>query len=162
MGQCGPGEQCSTGADCASYDCLTMFSDADGDGFGNGASATGRCDGVGAGVVGNGSDCCDSDAYAFPGQTQYFQAPSNCGDHNYDCNGLTDVIFWDTSNGQPTGDPRPLRVYCDTATCVGFNYQCYWAGSFEQCGDIYSYDIVIENGCYFFGLQQTSTVLMCR
>jgi hypothetical protein len=162
VGLCADGEQCTAAGQCASGVCSTLYSDTDGDGYGNPGASSGICGGPRTGWVANASDCCDADRYVFPGQTLYFQIPSNCGGHDYDCSGLEEAIFWDADNDQPTSDPRPLRVYCDTATCQGFNYQCYWAGTFERCGDIYHYDIVVDNGCYFFGQQPTGIVLTCH
>jgi hypothetical protein len=35
-----------------------------------------------------GNDCCDTDSYVHPGQTQYFTSPSLCGNYDYDCDGI--------------------------------------------------------------------------
>lgn len=34
-----------------------------------------------------GDDCCDTDRNTFPGQTEYFAVPSNCGGFDHDCDG---------------------------------------------------------------------------
>jgi hypothetical protein len=35
-----------------------------------------------------GTDCCDIDSDVHPGQTQYFTTPSQCGNYDYDCDGI--------------------------------------------------------------------------
>ncbi len=39
------------------------------------------------GFVDNKSDCCDRDAHAKPGQTEYFTQADVCGSFDYDCSG---------------------------------------------------------------------------
>ena len=51
----------------------TFYADADGDGFGNPATATQSCNQP-AGFVTNNTDCDDNDANEFPGQTWYLDA----------------------------------------------------------------------------------------
>ncbi len=74
-----------------------MFTDGDGDNFGAGASVN-RC-GTAAGAAPTGfslvgTDCCDTDLNAFPGQTAYFTGLRGCGGgYDYNCNGADNLQF---------------------------------------------------------------------
>lgn|GEM_PF-6093633 len=90
----------STSTDCndssaSTYTNLTCYPDADGDTFYSTASHS-VCSGATCASVGEsatvGTDCCDSDANAKPGQTAYFTTTrTTCGGYDYDCSG-TEVL----------------------------------------------------------------------
>jgi hypothetical protein len=84
------GEACAQDTDCAFGKCQTYYEDADGDGYGDAATADSRCDASPrprTGEVLVGGDCCDIDARVHPGQTLYRTARSACRNYDYDCNG---------------------------------------------------------------------------
>ncbi len=62
----------------------TWYPDADGDGYGDDAGAVDTCVDPGAGWIGVGGDCDDSEALAWTGAAEY------CDDVDNDCNGLID------------------------------------------------------------------------
>jgi hypothetical protein len=55
--------------------------DVDQDGFKSASAACG------------GTDCCDTDGRAFPGETTFYTTPDTCGSFDYDCNGANDPEF---------------------------------------------------------------------
>jgi hypothetical protein len=57
-----------------------------------------------------GTDCCDSDANAKPGQISYFPAPNACGSWDYDCNNAT------------TTDPSTCTGGDSSASCSFSSY----------------------------------------
>lgn len=73
-----------------------MYPDADGDGFGAGTGVQ-RCTGAGGaappGYSLSNTDCCATDANAYPGQTRFFSATNACGSYDYNCNGTADREF---------------------------------------------------------------------
>jgi hypothetical protein len=84
------GESCATDGDCAFGKCQSYYEDADGDGYGDVATADSRCDASPrprAGEILVGGDCCDIDARVHPGQTLYRTAKSACQNYDYDCSG---------------------------------------------------------------------------
>jgi len=103
----GPGEPCTTNADCESGGCTFWFVDSDGDGFGSGA-ATGACGLVqpsiqlqpGETLTLDGGDCCPSDSGSFPGFTPPGGAPQTqpdrCGTFDRDCSGRVENTYQDT------------------------------------------------------------------
>jgi hypothetical protein len=73
------------------YQYLTCYPDADGDTYYS-SSGTSTCAGASCpqGYSSSpGTDCCDSDANAKPGQTSYFAARNACGSWDYDCDATT-------------------------------------------------------------------------
>jgi len=116
---CGAGTTCVTGGcGCNTTSCPNgcctgnvcgaqplWYQDADGDGYGNPAVVIAACARP-AGYVANGTDCCDSDANAHPGQTAYFATADACGSFDYNCDGA--------STPQPNGP----------ANCTGFTISC--------------------------------------
>jgi hypothetical protein len=101
----------STGYQCASNSCISMFTDGDHDGYGVGVSSF-RC-GASAptGYATNNTDCCDTDVNAKPGQTGWFtSARTGCGGYDYDC-----------ANGETLQYPAAVGCSytgsCTTAVC---------------------------------------------
>src|SRR5450631_2471187 len=84
-------QACKANSDCASLFCQTFYADHDGDGYGETGKTISFCEVEGAtppvGYVTQGSDCCDSDSNAFPGQTKYFTSADACGSWDYNCDG---------------------------------------------------------------------------
>jgi hypothetical protein len=98
-GSCG--KTCPSGATCTAGACMccdgtvcnpvpTWYQDLDGDGFGNVNVATAACTRP-TGYVMSSTDCCDTDALAFPGQTAWFMMPDQCGSYDYNCDGMATV-----------------------------------------------------------------------
>jgi hypothetical protein len=93
----------TTATDCldstsTKYQYLTCYVDGDGDGYGAGTASNQCCGSAcGQGCTGysaTSTDCCDTDANAKPGQTQYFATPrSGCGGYDYDCDNATTTYF---------------------------------------------------------------------
>lgn len=90
------GVSCSIGTDCCSGTCSTYYTDADGDRYRpSGYSTIQRCGTaaitgyVSSSQVLAGTDCCDSDNAAFPGQTTYQTRNTNCGGSDFNCSGST-------------------------------------------------------------------------
>lgn len=72
---------------------VTVFRDADGDGFGDPQQPSIACSAaLPTGYVTTGTDCCDQDARAFPGQTAYDKTASACGGFDFDCDGAASPL----------------------------------------------------------------------
>ncbi len=111
-------------ADCndndpATYANVLCYADVDGDhasGGGNNYSTTshsvcaGTCASVGE-SANAGTDCCDSDANAYLGQTLYFTSADACGNYNYDCD-ASNLETLDTTGIQGS-------TYACVNPCVG-------------------------------------------
>lgn len=84
--------QCKCSLDCGAGSCRLVYRDNDGDGFGDPNVSQVGCDNVAApvGWTVDRTDCDDSDARAFPGQTQWFAGVSNGGTFDFNCNGKLD------------------------------------------------------------------------
>lgn len=119
--------------------CVDYYYDFDGDGFGIQASKKCLCapDTAGrftaraknaAGTVGvlpYKFDCCDSDNRAVPGATTWRDAVNACSSWDYDCNGLNDAQYTDTSNGG-------CGVCCSGFCCC--DGRSGWADGLAGCG----------------------------
>ena len=85
-------QACKTAGDCASLNCETWYVDHDHDGYGDSNTTLKLCEEPGAaapgGYVNTGGDCCDGDAYAYPGATRYFTSADACGSYDYNCDGI--------------------------------------------------------------------------
>jgi hypothetical protein len=89
----------------------TYWTDADGDGYGNPATAEERCEG-GTGYADNADDCDDGDAAVSPMGTE------SCNGVDDDCNGTTDdgsatTTFYADADGDGFGDPDSTTAACD-------------------------------------------------
>jgi hypothetical protein len=87
-------ETSSSGGDSATHDGPTGLdaSGLDGSGIHDAVAEGPVCDKDGDGYLGgsdpcDGTDCCDTDARANPGDTAYYTTPDNCGGFDYDCDG---------------------------------------------------------------------------
>ncbi|HKO93630.1 MAG TPA: choice-of-anchor D domain-containing protein, partial [Polyangiaceae bacterium] len=130
------GASCTVGGvACASGPCNAWLSDCDRDGFGEadpspirrcGAEpppGTPICVGGRFALSTLGSDCCDTDANAFPGQTARFAAPmpeacqSGGRTHDYNCNGREE--------GAPVRicETRTTAAACAAVRGAGTNFQ---------------------------------------
>ena len=105
---------CCTGNACGAQP--LWYQDADGDGAGNSAVVIAAC-AKPAGYVANGTDCCDSDANAHPGQTAYFATADACGHYDYNCDGVE--------------TPEPNQV--GPTNCTGFSITCDPASCAATC-----------------------------
>jgi hypothetical protein len=107
------GVACSSDANCCSAICGT---DADADNyFSLAAGHTGTCQATSKPYT----DCCDTDARVYPGQTTYYFSINACGSWDYDCSGTID------------------KSGCTMRKCGGSNYAwCYTqgGGAPDYCG----------------------------
>ena len=112
-GQClkSDGESCEGDTQCASGVCTTFYVDADGDGYTvSPASLCGTSPPSGRVLSSLGTDCCDSDINAYPGQTTMFVASNNCGSYDYNCD---DVITQGPIQGtSDCGNPISCGPFC--------------------------------------------------
>jgi hypothetical protein len=100
------GAICATDEQCKSTQCLTIYRDGDGDGFGGAPvpSQERRCGPYAMqGVATKGGDCCDDDLRAFPGQLAYFGESNSCDSFDYNCSGKEDQKDTQTTTCE---DPR--------------------------------------------------------
>ena len=120
---------------------VVCYVDNDGDGYAGDAaapmhvcraSATGRqgapWNGCPTGFTGraptSASDCCDSDANAYPGQTGFFATARRCGGFDYDCSGATS-----------TEHPMRATTCSDSNGCRGTSTTDGWCSTVPTtCG----------------------------
>jgi hypothetical protein len=83
-------QQCDADDECASGECNTYYADSDGDQYGDAELAQGFCTAPepSAGFVESAEDCCDIDDEAHPGAGFSTRQANNCGDVDWDCNGV--------------------------------------------------------------------------
>jgi hypothetical protein len=124
----GDGLSCSGNNQCSSGVCSGFFHDADGDGFGAGA-ATMFCGSTPpAGFVASGTDCCDSDPRAFPGQSNWFTGLNACGSWDYNCSGANEPQFSsDAGSCQLSGT-------CNLSEGLSCDATTGWLGTVPGCG----------------------------
>ena len=152
----GNGGACSSDSDCCNGTC---YGDGDGDGYAGSGSKTCHSS------PSSGSDCCDSDANAHPGQTSYFTSQrSGCGGYDYDCDG-SDGKRWGMMRRsdckgpycdelKATNEPswRGPRTFCDD--WPGYGASTSWTPGFHP-PEIDCYQYEAEDGsaewieCYF-------------
>ncbi|MBM4396318.1 MAG: putative metal-binding motif-containing protein [Deltaproteobacteria bacterium] len=115
----GKDDDCTGGADPeGTAGCTELWLDNDGDGFGDPTSHKCLCGPTGAWKVANDKDCCDKDAAAKPGQTQFASATNACGSWDYNCDG--------NAQKEKTG-----MGSCDFLTC---SKNEGWADAVPECG----------------------------
>jgi len=112
--------------------CQTFYRDSDNDGYGTTQSQC-LCSATGDYDVTNDDDCCDSDANARPGQSDYFTTQNSCGSWDYNCNNSTDYK-WGSYNGGCS----------DWGVGNGCNVESGWQGSMAGCGQTKNY---VTGGC---------------
>ncbi|MES2641606.1 MAG: MopE-related protein [Myxococcota bacterium] len=105
-------EDCDGVADNLAIDAILTYTDLDGDGFGDNASAFASCVAPVRGVA-RGDDCDDADATVFPG------AYETCDGRDQDCDGAIDVGAIDArtrypdADGDGYGDDAAVVTSCD-------------------------------------------------
>ncbi len=101
--------------DCDGYDLLTWYQDSDGDGFGN-ASVSQEANSQPTGYVSDNTDCDDTEANAYPGNTEV------CDGIDNDCDGLVDddddsltgaSTWYADADGDGYGDPSDAVTSCN-------------------------------------------------
>lgn len=111
------GDECSTGA------CRASYVDADGDGAGTGPAAFYCGINPPAGRSFTNNDCCDSDARAKPGQTQFFTtARLGCGGFDFDCNGSQTPQYVGSNTCHATGGCTAGTLECNDVGSTGWYY----------------------------------------
>jgi hypothetical protein len=124
----------------------TYYTDDDGDGFGDPATAISTCDGL-SGLVLDGTDCDDSAADVSPG------SPEQCNGLDDNCNGVADDAsiynYWypdGDGDGYGVYDPAPIYSCVDIAGSAPNDDDCddldplVNPGEFEVCGDLFDSD----------------------
>jgi hypothetical protein len=121
-------------------DAGTVYSDADGDGFGNPAEPSVACEA--AGLVADNTDCNDADGSIFPGAAEL------CDGIDNDCDGTPDdgaapVTLYPDQDGDGFGNPAsPTELCGDSPGFVADNTDCndgnaqIFPGSAEICDGI--------------------------
>ena len=174
-GSCGTGkiarQSAQTQVDCndnnASYfAALTCYANADGDAYYS-ATSHSVCGGSTCASVGEsataGTDCCDTDANARPGQTTYFAtARTTCGGFDYNCDGSETHAITDGSGGCGTCSNNTTAQSCSWSGVSGG-----WTGADPGCGgtattrqpgmcnEMTSYPNCSITGCATFTTTQT-------
>jgi hypothetical protein len=129
------GTACTLGCECLSNACPTVYRDADGDTFGTAATTSHFCAGaIPAGWTADNTDCCDTDARAFPGQTMYFSTQrTGCGaGYDFDCDTVETPLLTAITT---CGDNGALT--CCAHDCAG-NFPG-WTTSAPACGHTAKY-----------------------
>jgi hypothetical protein len=105
--------------------CGTFYADTDGDGYGDASNPIHLCGTTGApGYISDSSDCCDTDAAAYPGQTSYSSSPrTGCGGYDYNCDGAETKLLTQLAS-----------MSCDLTFHTCTFYSEGWAGSVPGCG----------------------------
>jgi hypothetical protein len=118
------GQVCAAGSDCATGVCNVFHQDSDSDGYGSTTVSVKLCGATApAGYVADGSDCCDTDAKAHPGQASYYVSKNLCNSFDYDCVGgeqldpsTSAVIAWTYSESSGTCSIQTVG-WATTPTC---------------------------------------------
>jgi len=142
------GEVCSLGGDCTSDFC---YVDEDGDRYDPG-SGTKKCQ---ANSQIAGTDCCDSDDRAYPGESTYYTSTNNCGSWDYDCNSSTSknsdcskqTVEKSSANSCYNKDKCGYTSYTRYITCTEES-----AGT-ASCGQSHSYHYCHSNTCYGYNAE---------
>ncbi len=102
-------------ANATTYANLTCYADADGDTVYS-TTSNSVCAGASCAAAGQsatvGTDCCDTDANAKPGQTIYYTtARTTCGGYDYDCDTVETKQYTDTFTGSTCVNNGSACVY---------------------------------------------------
>ncbi len=125
---------------------VTIYPDADGDGFGDTSMPTPSCEGLPAGFVDNDADCDDASADRFPGNTEICDGIDNdCdtligGEDDFDADGFLDCE--DCAADDPTTYPGAPEL------CDGIDHDC--DGVIPErldCDPAPTEEILIDAGC---------------
>jgi hypothetical protein len=109
--------------------CINLYTDTDGDGFGDTALPGCLCDTT-PNTASVGGDCDDTDANVNPEQTAYFTVPSSLGTFDYNCNGTIEKSL-------------DLTIASCTYNGSGCDYVPGFKDSAPDCGELG----VFSNGC---------------
>jgi hypothetical protein len=133
----GADNDCDGATDEAGADgCTVYYADADGDGYGDPGARICSCRPDPAFPVTDGTDCCDIDGQAYPGQTGWFGPTNWCDSMDYDCSGVMEVRYPGTALGSCVG-----AVTCDFAEG--------WSGGIVPgCGEVRRW---VSSCGWFFG-----------
>jgi hypothetical protein len=151
----------------------TYYRDADGDGYGNPKVSMTVRGAKPAGYVVDGSDCCDSDVNAHPGQTAFFAMADACGSSqvpdgfDYDCDGK------DTPSAVATTcmSMSSTACGCDVCLCNPANVcgtSCSSLNANVACGMMYGHSEQYITGanpdgtCTYTGNGGLAGTLSCR
>ncbi|MDD5086151.1 MAG: hypothetical protein PHV16_00175 [Candidatus Nanoarchaeia archaeon] len=97
------------------------------------------------------NDCCDSDIRVYPGQTQYFTTPNNCGNYDYNCDGSeTKNTNCDKRTATTSGDITCRNSAC-SSTYTRYNTCSTNSAGTASCGESHSYWSCYSEGCYGYG-----------
>ena len=150
-GNCNMGKQtCANGAwgACQGQPALvTYFQDGDHDGYGNPNVTMTSCTGTPTGYVANNTDCCDTDAFAYPkpfifDSYSFMTAPrKGCGGWDYNCDGV---------------ETEEFRVDTVTTTCGG------WTTSVPSCGQMGMLGAPFDNGGGCYSCEETTITQACQ
>ncbi|KKR03381.1 MAG: Cryptopsoridial mucin, large thr stretch, signal peptide sequence [Microgenomates group bacterium GW2011_GWC1_39_12] len=128
-------------ASASTYANLTCYQDADGDTYYS-TSSHSVCGGATCAAAGEsatvGTDCCDTDNRAKPGQTTYYTtARTTCGGYDFNCNS--------SEEQQETGNVILGTCTSNGSACVfGGGGNGGWTGSVPGCGNSAEYQ---DGGC---------------
>ena len=111
--------------------CLTLYPDADGDGYGAKVSGKCMCGKSASYKIENNDDCYDGNKHAWPGQGAWFVSHRGDGSFDYDCDGQQV-----RKHTLPGGNCSTILGFC-SATQKGF------VGGVPACGSIGKF----LNGC---------------
>jgi hypothetical protein len=137
----GVDDDCDGTADNDSTDRITVYTDADADGFGDPAAPIVSCE-VPAGAVADDTDCDDTDATAFP------ENPEVCDEVDNDCDGRVDEgasdigLYFEDTDGDGYGNADVPQTRCggedgwvlDHSDCDDTDVNSH-PGATDTCGD---------------------------
>jgi hypothetical protein len=135
-GECGEGQRaCNAGTwgECmgAKGPKVVYYPDADKDGYGDPSKPTPRCDGAPAGHTAKAGDCCDVDAYAYPGAPPRREpsAPGCALPGDFDCDGVARIL--DSTQIASCPIVGVARSYFAIPLCTS---RSGWEGEVPSCG----------------------------
>lgn len=160
-----------TNLDCndgnaTTFSTLTCYADADGDGYASTASQS-VCGGSTCAAAGYaatpGTDCCDTDANAHPGQTTYFTtARTGCGGYDYNCDSVETHSVTSGASGCGTCSNNTGTQSCSwsggTGGWIAGDPGCGNTATTQQpgmCNEMTSYPNCSITGCATFSTTQS-------